>query len=74
LVADRPGYLDSLGLEGGHGGGQVVGHEVQLGPATLVGRVDGELGRWQGEEQPAAADGVESTLARAARVASALSL
>jgi hypothetical protein len=50
LVADRPGGLDPLGLEGGH----VVGHEVQLGPATLGGRVDGDLGRRQGEDQPAA--------------------
>jgi hypothetical protein len=55
LIADRPGELDPLGLEGGHGGGDVVGHEIELGPSTPLGRVDGELGRWQGEDQPAAA-------------------
>jgi hypothetical protein len=37
---------DPLGLEGGHGGGDVVGHEVELGPAALLGRMHGELGRW----------------------------
>ena len=31
LVADRSGDLDPLGLEGGHDGGDVVGHEIELG-------------------------------------------
>src|SRR6266542_4157813 len=55
LVADRPGNLDPLGLKCGHGGGDVVGHEIELGPAALLGRVDGELGRREREDQPAAA-------------------
>ena len=77
LVADLPHRLDSLALEGGHGGGDVVAEQVQFGAATFLGWVDGELGRWQGEDQPAAA-GVDRpvlrTVARAARVASASSL
>ena len=44
-----------LGLEGGHGGGDDVGHEIELGPAAPLRRVDSELGRWQGEGQPATA-------------------
>jgi hypothetical protein len=77
LVADRPGDLDRLGLEGGHGGGDVVAEQVQLGPAALLGWMDGDLGRRQREDQPAAA-GVDrpgsQDLASAARVASASSL
>jgi hypothetical protein len=77
LVADRPGDLDPLGLEGGHGGGHVVGHEIQLGPATLGGRMDGDLGRGRAkisQPPPASIDRVPCTLARVARVASASSL
>jgi hypothetical protein len=37
--------LDPFGLEGGYGGGDVVALQVQLGPAVLLGRLDGELGR-----------------------------
>jgi hypothetical protein len=55
LVADRPGDLDALGPEGGHGGGDVVAQQIQLGPAAFLGGVDGELGRRQREDQPAAA-------------------
>jgi hypothetical protein len=77
LVADRPHHLDSLGLEGGHGGGDVVAEQVPFGAAAFLGWVDGELGRWQGEDQPAAA-GVDrpgpEDRGQAARVASASSL
>src|SRR4029450_11277375 len=45
LVADRPGDLDPLGLEGGHRGGDVVGQKIELGPAARLGRGDGDLGR-----------------------------
>ena len=44
-----------IGLEGGHGGGDVVGQEMELGPAALLGRMDGEFGRWQREDQPGVA-------------------
>ena len=49
-----PGHLDPVGLEGGHGGGDVVGHEVELGPAALGRRVDGELGLYQPRHPTAA--------------------
>jgi NAD(P)-dependent dehydrogenase (short-subunit alcohol dehydrogenase family) len=55
LVADRPCDLDPLGLEGRHGGGDVVAEQVELGPAARLGRVDGDLGRRECEDQPAAA-------------------
>jgi hypothetical protein len=63
MAVSRPQPWSLLGLatstpsalEGGHGGGDVVAEQVQLGPAALLGRVDGELGRRQREDQPAAA-------------------
>jgi hypothetical protein len=67
LVADRPGDLDPLGLEGGHRGGDVVAQQVQLGPAA------GGSAKIS-QPPPASTDRVPSTLARAARVASASSL
>jgi hypothetical protein len=36
-------------------GGDVVAQQIQCGSAARLGRVDGELGRRQGEDQPAAA-------------------
>jgi len=55
----------------------VVGREIELGPAALGGWVDGEFGRWQGEDQRAVASihrpGPED-LGQVARVASASSL
>jgi hypothetical protein len=77
LVADRPGDLDPLGLEGGHRGGDVVAQQIQLGPTARLGRVDGDLGRGSAkisQPPPASTDRVPSTLPRAARVASASSL
>jgi hypothetical protein len=77
LVAHRPGHLYPLGLEGGHGGGHVVAQEIQLGPATLGGRwkASSAGGRAKiSQPPPASTDRVPSTLARAARVASASSL
>jgi hypothetical protein len=59
LVVDRPGDLDSLGLEGGHGGGDVIAQQVHIGPAALLGWMDGELGRRQCKDQPAAAVGLK---------------
>ena len=46
------GALDSLLHESVHLGSEVVAHEVQLVPATFVGRMDGQLCRRKGEDQP----------------------
>jgi hypothetical protein len=77
LVADRPHHLDSLGLKGGHGGGDVVAEQVQLGAAAFLGWVDGELGRCRAkisQPPPASTDRVPRTVASSTRVASASSL
>jgi hypothetical protein len=77
LITDRPGHLDPLGPQAGHGGGDVVAQQIELGLAALGGRVDGELGWGRAkirQPPPASTVRVPSTLARAARVASASSL
>jgi hypothetical protein len=42
LVANRPGKLDPLGLEGGNGGSGVIAQQVQLRPAALLRRVNSD--------------------------------
>ena len=56
-VGDRRDELDALGLEVGHGGLDVVAHQIELVATAVVGRrgVAGELGGRQREDQPAAA-------------------
>jgi hypothetical protein len=45
---------------------------MELGPPALVCRVDGDLGRWQGEDQPAGVNRSGSEdLGQGGRVASA---
>jgi DNA-binding CsgD family transcriptional regulator len=55
LVGDVPGHLDALGAQLGQGGADVVAHQVQLVAGVSIGRVHGQLGGRQGEDEPAAA-------------------
>jgi hypothetical protein len=55
LVAHRRCELDSLGLELGDGRLDLVTHEIELVPTTRVCGMGGQLGRGQGEDEPAAA-------------------
>ena len=48
------GELDAFFGEGGDFGFQVVAHEVEL-VFGGVGGVDGDFGRWEGEDEPAVA-------------------
>src|SRR5689334_181067 len=49
------GTADSLAAETGHGGLQVIAHEVELVGAVLFGRMERRLGRRKRENQPAVA-------------------
>jgi hypothetical protein len=53
-VSDRPRELDPLGLELFDGGVHVVAHEVGLVMRIPVGRVNGQFGGRQGEDEPPA--------------------
>jgi hypothetical protein len=53
LVGNVAGYRHALGPQFGQGGVDVIAHQVQLVAASPVGRVNGELGRGQGEDEPA---------------------
>ena len=55
LVGDVPRHLGSLAPQLGERGVDVVAHQVELVTALTVGRVNGELGGRQGEDEPAAA-------------------
>ena len=54
LVGGLPRDRDALGLEPRERLVDVVAHQVQL-MAALVGGVHSKLGRWHGEDEPAAA-------------------
>ena len=55
LIGHFPCHFGSLGPEVGEGGMDVVTHQVKLVTGPALGRVNGELGRGQGEDEPAAA-------------------
>jgi hypothetical protein len=54
LVAHRAGHLHALGAQLVEHPLEVVAHQVQLVAGLFLGRVHGDLGRWQPEDQPAA--------------------
>ncbi len=55
LVGDVAGHLDAVAPQLGQRGVNVVAHQVQLMVAGPVGRVHGQLGGWQREDEPAGA-------------------
>jgi signal transduction histidine kinase len=62
LFGDRDRELDALRRQLGHGRCEVVAHQEQLVGLLAVGRVHGELGRRQPEDEPAVA-GVDVVIA-----------
>jgi hypothetical protein len=62
MAVSRPQPWSLIGLAtsipsawGGHGGGHVVGHKIQLGPPPSAAGCTGDLGRRQREDLPATA-------------------
>jgi len=55
FVADRAAELDALALELGDRRVDVIAHEIELVMAGVVGRVDGQLGGRESEDEPAVA-------------------
>ena len=55
LIGYPAGYLDAFVLQLSESGLDVVTHQVQLVTAVPVGRMHGQLGRGQGEDEPASA-------------------
>src|SRR5262245_14173571 len=54
-VLDRPEELGSAGTQIRDSSVDVVAHEIELVPSTLIGRMGGQLGGGQREDEPAAA-------------------
>jgi len=55
LIGDIPRHFGSLAPQLGQGGQDVVAHEVELVMALAVSGMNSELGRGQGENEPASA-------------------
>ena len=55
LVGDIPRYFDSLAPQLGEGGLDVVTHEIELVMALTLDWMNSQLGRGQGEDEPACA-------------------
>jgi hypothetical protein len=55
FVADGTAELDSFALELGDRRVDVIAHEVELVMAVVVGRMRGQFGGWQSEDEPAVA-------------------